>query len=86
MSCSAAIATAAMKTTGCETAGMTTSLVTGATRGVGREVARRLVEAGHNVYLGARDAARGRSVTVVVPERPPKSSVSRSVMRHVSWM
>jgi NAD(P)-dependent dehydrogenase (short-subunit alcohol dehydrogenase family) len=41
---------------------MTTSLVTGATRGIGREVARRLVEAGHIVYLGARDLRSGTTV------------------------
>ena len=38
---------------------MTTTLVTGATRGIGLELARRLVEAGHTVYLGARDLDRG---------------------------
>src|ERR1700759_2857583 len=38
---------------------MTTTLVTGATRGVGLELSRRLVAAGHTVYLGARDLARG---------------------------
>ncbi len=38
---------------------MTTTLVTGATRGIGFEVARRLVEAGQTVYLGARDPERG---------------------------
>ncbi len=41
---------------------MTTTLVTGATRGIGREVVRRLVEAGHTVYLGARDFDRGVQV------------------------
>ncbi len=41
---------------------MTTTLVTGATRGVGLELSRRLVEAGHTVYLGARDLDRGREV------------------------
>lgn len=40
----------------------TTTLVTGATRGIGREVARRLVEAGHTVYLGARDLHSGVEV------------------------
>jgi NAD(P)-dependent dehydrogenase (short-subunit alcohol dehydrogenase family) len=39
---------------------MTTTLVTGATRGVGLELSRRLAEAGHTVYLGARDPGRGR--------------------------
>jgi NAD(P)-dependent dehydrogenase (short-subunit alcohol dehydrogenase family) len=41
---------------------MTTTLVTGATRGLGREVARRLVEAGQTVYLGARDLVAGAEV------------------------
>jgi NAD(P)-dependent dehydrogenase (short-subunit alcohol dehydrogenase family) len=40
--------------------GMTTTLITGATRGLGREAARRLIELGHVVYLGARDAAAGQ--------------------------
>ena len=39
---------------------MTTTLVTGATRGVGLELSRRLAQAGHTVYLGARDLERGR--------------------------
>ena len=40
---------------------MTTSLVTGANKGLGKETVRRLIEAGHTVYVGARDEARGRS-------------------------
>jgi NAD(P)-dependent dehydrogenase (short-subunit alcohol dehydrogenase family) len=40
----------------------TTTLITGANRGLGREAARRLIEAGHDVCLSARDAARGRAV------------------------
>ncbi len=41
---------------------MTTTLITGATRGVGLELSRRLVAVGHTVYLGARDLERGREL------------------------
>ncbi|HEX7554571.1 MAG TPA: SDR family NAD(P)-dependent oxidoreductase, partial [Geothrix sp.] len=34
------------------------ALVTGASRGLGREVARRLAEAGYTVIAGARDPAK----------------------------
>jgi NAD(P)-dependent dehydrogenase (short-subunit alcohol dehydrogenase family) len=39
---------------------MTTTLITGANKGLGFEAARRLIAAGHTVYLGARDPERGR--------------------------
>jgi NAD(P)-dependent dehydrogenase (short-subunit alcohol dehydrogenase family) len=39
---------------------MTTTLITGANKGLGFETARRLVEAGHTVFLGARDPERGQ--------------------------
>ncbi|MCM2430706.1 SDR family NAD(P)-dependent oxidoreductase [Streptomyces sp. RKAG337] len=39
---------------------MTTTLITGANKGLGFESARRLIAAGHTVYLGSRDAERGR--------------------------
>ena len=39
---------------------MTTTLITGANKGLGFETARRLIDAGHTVYVGSRDAERGR--------------------------
>ncbi|KUN35409.1 short-chain dehydrogenase [Streptomyces longwoodensis] len=38
---------------------MTTTFITGANKSLGHETARRLVEAGHTVLLGARDRERG---------------------------
>jgi NAD(P)-dependent dehydrogenase (short-subunit alcohol dehydrogenase family) len=39
---------------------VTITLITGANKGLGRETARRLLEADHTVLIGARDAERGR--------------------------
>ncbi|MCS5716077.1 SDR family NAD(P)-dependent oxidoreductase [Herbiconiux sp. CPCC 205716] len=39
---------------------MTTTLISGANKGLGYETARRLVEAGHTVWVGARDPERGQ--------------------------
>ena len=38
---------------------MTVTLITGANKGLGYETARRLIERGHTVYLGARNVERG---------------------------
>ena len=40
---------------------MTTTLITGANKSLGFETARRLVETGHTVLVGARDQERGRA-------------------------
>ena len=40
---------------------MTTTLITGANKGLGYETARRLVAAGHTVYIGARNPDLGRA-------------------------
>jgi NAD(P)-dependent dehydrogenase (short-subunit alcohol dehydrogenase family) len=40
---------------------MTTTLITGANKGLGYETARQLIKAGHAVYIGARDTGRGQA-------------------------
>jgi NAD(P)-dependent dehydrogenase (short-subunit alcohol dehydrogenase family) len=40
---------------------MSTILITGANKGLGFEAARRLLAAGHDVWIGARDPERGRA-------------------------
>lgn len=45
----------------------TFTLVTGATRGIGAEIARQLAAAGHTVYLGARDLGRGERLAAGWP-------------------
>ncbi|MGC1239306.1 MAG: SDR family NAD(P)-dependent oxidoreductase [Acidimicrobiales bacterium] len=45
------------------------SLVTGANKGIGLETARRLIGAGHTVYLGARDVQRGRAAAEPIGAR-----------------
>ena len=48
---------------------MTTTLITGANKGLGYETARRLIEAGHTVWMGARDAARGQQAAAALGGR-----------------
>ena len=43
-----------------------TALVTGATRGIGVEIARQLAAAGQTVYLGARDLLRGEQIAAQI--------------------
>ncbi|MEU6919329.1 SDR family NAD(P)-dependent oxidoreductase [Streptomyces olindensis] len=49
---------------------MTTTLITGASKGLGLQTARRLTREGHTVYLGARDARRGARAARAVGARP----------------
>ena len=48
---------------------MTVSLVTGANKGLGYETARQLLERGHTVYVGARNAERGEAAAVALGGR-----------------
>lgn len=45
---------------------MTVTLITGANKGLGYETARQLIERGHCVYLGARDAERGEAAAAAL--------------------
>jgi NAD(P)-dependent dehydrogenase (short-subunit alcohol dehydrogenase family) len=48
---------------------MTTTLITGANRSLGYETARRLLAEGHDVWIGARDEARGREAAETLGAR-----------------
>jgi NAD(P)-dependent dehydrogenase (short-subunit alcohol dehydrogenase family) len=47
----------------------TTTLITGANKGLGRQAAQQLAAAGHLVYVGARDPDRGREAAAAVGGR-----------------
>jgi NAD(P)-dependent dehydrogenase (short-subunit alcohol dehydrogenase family) len=48
---------------------MTTTLITGASRGLGFEAARQLAAAGHQVWVGARDVSRGEQAADAIGGR-----------------
>ncbi|GAA4203115.1 SDR family NAD(P)-dependent oxidoreductase [Actinocatenispora rupis] len=55
---------------------MTTTLVTGANKGLGFETARQLVAAGHTVHLGSRDLERGRRAAEAIGARAVQLDVT----------
>ena len=55
---------------------MTTTLITGANKGLGFASARILISAGHTVYLGSRNAERGRRAAEQLGARPVELDVT----------
>jgi NAD(P)-dependent dehydrogenase (short-subunit alcohol dehydrogenase family) len=67
---------------------MTVTLVTGANKGLGYETARRLIEQGHTVYLGARSTERGEKAAAELGARFVRIDVTddlsvRAAMREI---
>lgn len=67
---------------------MTTTLITGANKGLGYETARRLVALGHTVYLGARDRQRGEAAAQRLGARyvPLDVTDDASVAAAAAWL
>lgn len=55
---------------------MTTTLITGANKGIGYETARQLIAVGHTVYLGSRDPELGREAANRLGARPVQLDVT----------
>jgi NAD(P)-dependent dehydrogenase (short-subunit alcohol dehydrogenase family) len=55
---------------------MTTTLITGANKGLGHETARQLIAAGHDVWMAARDPRRGREAAETLGGRFVQLDVS----------
>ena len=47
-----------------------TALVTGANKGIGKEIARLLIAAGFSVYVGSRDPGRGKETAAAIGGQP----------------
>lgn len=67
---------------------MTNTLISGGTRGLGREASRRLAHAGHKVLLGVRELDRGRAVAADVGAIAVQLDVTdhNSVAAAIEWL